>query len=433
MPDKPPGTDAGRSDGSRTDETMAVEPEQTTGEAAVGVTGKEHAATAEEGQTTDDAVSSDEAATADDIPAVDAGDRSRRLSLPGSRRGKVLLAAALALVLGVGIGGLVWMRVTSLPDDAAFAYGDRIVTIAELDARVDTLRALYGVQPPTDQAQLDTFRRDAAKSVAVSMVLDRAAADRDIVIADKQARDVLDRFVVTQFAGDRDAFVRTLGNVGTSERAVVEEMQRQLAVGRLMKEVVGEVSIDDERLRTAFEERREQLGTPERRVLRNVVVASEQDARAVLDLLRVGTPVEEVAAQHSLDGSTKQSGGMLGAVARQQLEAAVGEAAFAVPGGQLYGPVQGQHGWNVGRVDQIQPMVPAEFETVREPLRQTLQAEEALERWRRWLGDQITGAEVRYADAYRPVDPNAAPAVGAPPVTMPGGVVEQGPASGSPR
>lgn len=356
-----------------------------------------------------------EAATADDGTPDGVGPAGvRRLRLPGSRRGKALLAVVLAVLLGAGAGGAVWLRATSLPDDAAFAYGDRIVTVAELDDRASALRALYGVEPPSEPAQLDTFRRDLAKSVAVSLILDRASADREIVVADKQARDVLDRFIAEQYAGDRDAFIRTLGDLGTSEREVIDEIKRQLAVARLMDDVVGDVSIGDEQLLMAFENRREQLGAPERRVLRNIVVASESEARAVLDEIRGGAPFEDAAGRHSLDQSTKQTGGMLGEVARWQLESPVGDAAFGTPEGQLYGPVQGQHGWNVGRVERILPPVPASFDQVRDQLREVLQAEVAVQRWREWLAGQVVGAEVRYSDDYRPTNPDAAPTPGGP-------------------
>ncbi|MGH3451302.1 MAG: hypothetical protein ACRDQW_11380 [Haloechinothrix sp.] len=37
------------------------------------------------------------------------------------------------------------------------------------------------------------------------------------------------------------------------------------------------------------------------------------------------------------------------------------------------------------------------------------QAEASLAAWRSWLGKRIADADVRYADAYRPTDPDAPP------------------------
>lgn len=336
------------------------------------------------------------------------------MKLPTSRRGKVLLASVVGLVLALVAGAVMWAR-AGLPDGAAFGYRDHVVTIDELDRRARSLKALYGVQAPTDPAKLDGFRRDIAKSVAVSMILDHAASERQIVISGKQARDVLDRYITAQFGdGGREAFVQSLGNVGTSEQAVLDEIKRQLAVGRLMEQVVGGVSISDDDLRSAFAKRKKDLGIPERRVVRNIVVGSEREAKDVLGRLRAGAGVKKVAAEYSLDASTKQSGGLLGELTRDQLERPVGHAVFDAPARGTYGPVKGEFGWNAGLVDRILPPEPAEFDEVRDSLRETLRAEESLDRWRGWLAERIRAADVEYAPDYRPADPDAPPAVNAP-------------------
>lgn len=340
--------------------------------------------------------------------------------VPGSRRAKSLLSVVLVLVLGAGVGSLIWLRSTSLPEDAAFAYGDRVVTVDELDARVQVLRALYGVEPPSNPARREAFRGDVAKSMALSMILDRSAAEHHIVIADRQARDVLDRFIAERYGGSRYRFVQALGNVGTAEHEVIEEIKRQIAVGELMDKVVGQVRISDDQLRSAFEKRSEEMGLPERRVLRNIVVASEQAARAVFEQLRNGVPFERVAVQRSLDASTKRTGGLLGALSREQLEHSVGRAAFAVQAGEFYGPVRSRHGWNIGRVERILPPAPPQFDQVRKQLENTLKAEESLRRWRSWLSEQLRRAEIEYSDNYRPTHPAAPPGAGASQRTSPG-------------
>lgn len=337
-----------------------------------------------------------------------------RLLGRGTRR-IVTLAVVAVLLLGA-IGSLAWWRLTALPDGAALEADGVVVSSGELDHRVQTLRALYGVEPPADPPAHDRFLRDAAKSVALSTVLDKAATDRQIVIADKEADDVLNRFVVQAYGpGGRDAFVRALGTAGTSEPAVLDEIKRQLAVSRLTDQVVGDVTVGDDELRGLFDQRRGELATPEKRALRHIVVGSEQDARSVLDALRAGTPFEALAAQKSLDASTKGNGGSLGAASRDQLDPAFADAAFAGKAGAPFGPVQTANGWHVGRVDSVTAPVPAQFEQVKEPFRQKVQAERATERWRGWLAGALHDADVRYADQFRPADPDALPAATAAP------------------
>lgn len=351
-------------------------------------------------------------AAAEDAPDTAEPERRARPRrwVPSSRRGKA--AATLVVVLAVAAGFLVWRQATSLPEEAAFVIGDQVVTRDDLSQRERSLRALYGVERPKDSAKLDTFRRDLAKSVAVSLILDQAAQQRGITIADKQARDVLDRYVSTEFGDEgRQAFISSLGNVGTSEPAVLGEIKRQLAVSRLMDEVVGKVSIGEDSLRAAFTKRKSELATPERRVVRNIVVASRRDASDVLRRLRADASFAKVAAQRSLDGSTRGSGGLLGELGRDQFEPEVGDAVFEVGRGDFYGPVKGQFGWNVGRVDRIKPPTPARFADVKTALRETLLGEETLRRWRDWLAERIRAADVEYAPEFEPADPDAPPAI----------------------
>jgi len=323
-----------------------------------------------------------------------------------TRRMVIAIGATLALVLGAV--AMAWQPWAGLPDGAAFAVGDRAVTAEQLDERVETLRALYGVVPPEDPAALDAFRRDTAKSVAVSMLLDRLAAERNIVVPAVQARDVLDRFIASRYRS-RAAFVQSLGEAGTSEPQVLAEITRQLTVGRLMDSTSRQVRVSDAELRAEFERRKDTLGVPERRTLRNIVVRTREDAQAVVSELRAGVPFATVAARHSLDGSTRRSGGLLGTLSERELAAPVAAAAFAVGRGELYGPVRGKYGWNIGRVDAIEPARPPEFAQVRDALREQLRTERAFEHWRSWLGRQIHEADISYADRYRPAHPDAPP------------------------
>lgn len=355
------------------------------------------------------------------------------IRLPRTRYATIV-AAVLVVLLGCATGGFFWLRANELPDQLAFRVGDRDVSIDELDRESDTLRALYGVQPPQDPAKLNTYRRDLAKSYAVGLVLDKAAADQNIVIPDKTARDVLSRYITQMFGGGPDAhdkFVQALGNVGASESTVLDEIKRQLRVSDLFDRVTRGVTVSDQDVRDAFAKRKDSLGTPERRDIHNIVVGTPDEANQVMDQLRSGASFESVAQQRSLDGSTRDNGGDLGQVSLSQLEGDYGKQAFATPPNGTFGPVQNKYGWNVGKVEQILPPSPAVFDQVKDTLKQQLQLERSMNVWRNWLGNQIEAAHVQYADQYRPGSPDAPPDLQPSQATGPNGSAGQpGPQSG---
>ncbi|HJQ47072.1 MAG TPA: peptidyl-prolyl cis-trans isomerase [Amycolatopsis sp.] len=336
----------------------------------------------------------------------------RLLRFPRSRRGWALLVAVLVLIAGAGTGGYLWWNAGRLPDGAAFRVGDQVVTVDELNAEADRLHALYGVQAPTDPAQLDGFRRAMAKADAVRIILDRQAQQRNIVIADKTAQDVLSRYISQQAGDGADAhasFVQGLAAAGTSEQAVLDEIKHMLAVNQLFGQQTQGITVTDQQVRDAFPARQAALGTPEKRSIHNIVVRTQDEANQILAKVTSGAYFEDIAKQSSLDDQTRNSGGDLGLVTAAQLDDAYAKAAFAAPAGAVFGPVQTQYGWNVGKVASVVPAVPAQFDAVQAQLKQQLINEQAMSRWQDWLTQQIRAADVRYADDYRPQDPDAPP------------------------
>lgn len=391
----------------------------------------------------EDPVPDEPVADAPDETPDRAGGLRWRLWSSRSRRTRILtvLVAALLVIGGAGTAWLYSGRAilgvhageaplsflpTWLPANVALAYGDRSVTVAELDEHVEMLRALYGVEAPSGK-RMDAFRRDVAKSYAVSLVLDDASADRGIRVADKQARDTLSRFVSERLGAGPDAyaqFIGTLADTGTSERVVLEELKRRLAMTQLFDAVTRDIgAISDGAVRSAYAHRKDQLANPERRRISNIVVETEDDARQVLRDLSGKADFADIASRSSLDTSTRHKAGDLGTLGLDQLEKDYGATAFRAGEGELFGPVKTQHGWNVGRVEKVVPAEPAQFAEIKDDLKTQLRSEAALDRWRAWLRDTIADAGVRYAAEYRPADPSA------PPDTSP--VEPQAPAPGN--
>lgn len=336
-------------------------------------------------------------------------------------KGRLVLVVALLAVAGIVAGVLVSMRASGLPKDTAFRIFGHNVSVDELNNEVDTLTALYGVEVPTDEGKLAGFRKDVAKAYAVSLLLDKAAAQRNIVIADKAAKDVLTRYISQQFGDASDAydkFTQALGSAGTSEAEVVTELKRQLALNKLYNDVTKSVTVSDAQVRSEFDTKKDSLATPETRELRNIVVATQEQAAQLRTRLAAGQSFAALAKQFSLDGSTKDKGGSLGNVGASSLDPAYAKAAFATASGQAFGPVQTQYGWNVGLVVSITPSTPAVFDQVKDDLKQQLLVKAQLDVWRTWLSGEIRHAKVRYAARYRPADPDSAPTTG-PAATQP--------------
>ena len=326
-----------------------------------------------------------------------------------SWRRRLLVSAALALTVGAAV--TMWVvRSGELPADAAFRYQDRVVTKDQLDDRLQVLEALYGVQRPDGAKEQDEFNRDAAKSMVVSLVLANEAEERSIVISDKEAQTELDKLIDEQLTGGRDAFVEFLSSSGIAERDVLDEIRAQLATSRLVSAVTADVpEATTADARKSYDQHRDEMMTPEGRDVVNVVVATHSDAERVRRLADKSGKLSPFVRTWSLDGSTRDTGGKLGVVTAAQLESAYAEVAFAAKKGDIFGPVKTASGWNVGQIIDIVSSKPVSFDDVATEIRERLTSEEKLARWRSFLSDALTNADVEYADSYRPRNPTGPP------------------------
>jgi peptidyl-prolyl cis-trans isomerase C len=317
----------------------------------------------------------------------------------------------IALVV-MGLSG--WYAASAsndLPANAVLRFDGRVVTKADLVDRLHVLTALYGVQPPTSGPKLDDFNRQAAKSYAVGLILAAEAQRRNIVIADKAANDQLDALIADQLQGGRAAFVQFLQTSGISQGDVIDEIKRQLATARIVKQVTaGLPAVTDAQVSAFYNKNISKMVTDPTRTLSNIVVADKTQAMTIAAMARTpGADFAALAKKYSADGSTKDKGGALGAVTQSQLDTAFGTSAFAAGAGATFGPVQTQYGWNVGKVDAITASRQLSLAEVSSSIKTELENKARLSKWRSFLGNLLRSSPVDYAKAYLPPDPLAAP------------------------
>lgn len=121
-----------------------------------------------------------------------------------------------------------------------------------------------------------------------------------------------------------------------------------------------------------------QFQMPPARRVRHIQVASEKEAKSVMDKLKKGGEFADLAGELSLDAASKENGGEIdrverlgpfGALGRQP---ALAESAFAAPLERAVGPIQSTVGWHVLEVQDTIPAAPQPLENVRPRLAQML-------------------------------------------------------------
>jgi len=321
----------------------------------------------------------------------------------------MVVVALIALLAGAGTAYALGHRGGGCPgkNNALEVEGTKVST-AEFSHRIDLLRALYNVRPPAAPAQVAAFDGDVAKGMAQGILVAHDVVKRKLQASDQAVGDALDRFIARQYPqGGRDAFTQALKTYGVSEDDVRAEFRRILETQALYEAVTADAKVTEDDVTKAFTERKDQLAVPEKRHLRDLVVATQDDADAALARLKAGESFATVAKAVSLDAATKAQGGDLGTLTRAQLDPTYGAAAFAAAKGALFGPVQTKTGWHVGQVVDVTPGHPVTLAEVHDSLKATLLGEAQLAEWSNYLANRLRTADACYAKGDRPANPKA--------------------------
>lgn len=143
--------------------------------------------------------------------------------------------------------------------------------------------------------------------------------------------------------------------------------QRALHSAYIEKEIAD--SVTDEAVRARYDEQVAAL-TPEDEVrARHIIVATEDEAKAIIAELDAGGNFEEIAKEKSTDGAAAQ-GGDLGYFTAGRMVPEFEQAAFALEvGAYSKEPIKTQFGWHVLKVEDKRKQQPPAFEQVAEQLK----------------------------------------------------------------
>lgn len=142
---------------------------------------------------------------------------------------------------------------------------------------------------------------------------------------------------------------------------------------------------DEAALRQLYQQQIAKYSTPEQREVSHILVqvaanasesekkAAEAKARRLAAEARApGADFAALARANSDDAGSKNKGGDLGWIRKEDMVPAFGTAAFALPAGQISAPVKSEFGWHIIKVSEVRPAVQRPFEEVRADLEREL-------------------------------------------------------------
>jgi peptidyl-prolyl cis-trans isomerase D len=185
---------------------------------------------------------------------------------------------------------------------------------------------------------------------------------------------------------------------------------RKIAFVLITPEEIGKwTEVSDADARKLYEQRRDKLGTPEKREVSQMVFPNEEEAMAARNRIAAGLSFDDLAKERNL----KPSDVDLGMIAKSEIiDPGVADAAFALPSGEVSQPVKGEFGVALVRIGTIEPGVQPSFESVAASLKKEI----AIERARKAVADLRDKMEDERGGGASVID--AAKRLGLNPVTI---------------
>lgn len=256
---------------------------------------------------------------------------------------KVLKTLAGALLLGTALG---LSPVAALAQDAA-------APAAAAPAAPETVVATIGDQTITE-ADLAFAAEDLQQELQQVPPEERRAFLVTVLIDMK----VMAKAAKAAGMADTDLFKRRLQYL--EERSLRRDYFTQKVAA----------SVTEETVKAAYDQFVKDFKPVEEVHARHILVATEEEAKAIKAELDGGKPFEVLAMEKTTDPSGKQNGGDLGFFSKGMMVPEFETVAFTLEPGKISDPVQSQFGWHIIKVEEKRMSSPPPIEQVQQQLGQ---------------------------------------------------------------
>lgn len=178
-------------------------------------------------------------------------------------------------------------------------------------------------------------------------------------------RRILDE-VVDQRLLAQEAVRRGLDDDPATQRRLAAARERVLADTLVENVVAG--ATNEAAIRTLYEDTQRLQRRSEEIRARQIVIATEAEARTVLGQLAAGAGFEQLAMERSTDAATRFNGGDLGYFTLDIMPEPYAAAVGAATAGRVVGPFRTEDGWVLLRIEDRRPEQPNTLEEVRPQL-----------------------------------------------------------------
>jgi len=287
-----------------------------------------------------------------------------------------------------GIGAVVLTAVIlyfAINQDEAVALVDgEKITKEEL---TDRLISLYGEK--------------VLNQLIVNKMIEIDAEKQGIEVSEDEINEELDKYY--SMYGGEENFASFLEMSGFKLEDFKDDVKLSLLLDQILEE---RIEISDEEMKEYFEENKEDFAQEEQVEASHILVEDKETAFEVINKLNNGADFAELAKEYSIDEKTKDKGGELGYFGKGEMVKEFEEEVFAMEVNTISKPVETQYGFHVIKKTDHKPYQEANFEDVKEEVRQAILEQKKDEEYQKWLQEKMEEFKVVNSLSDNPIFSN---------------------------
>lgn len=252
--------------------------------------------------------------------------------------------------------------------------------------------ALSGFAYAEDKSKLPSGAAAVVNGVTISdKTLDKIVK-ANVAQGQKESPEL--RKVILDELVARELFIQAANKQGLDKTPEVQERLAQLRQDLLIAALEGDYlkkhPITDSDLKAEYDRQINLIGDSQEYNLKQIIVASEADAKAIISALKRGESFEQLAKEKSLDPSKAQGGNLGWVLAKQIIPEIANVLANMSRGSLTAAPIQTNLGWHVIKLEDSRQFKAPTFEESKVRVQQTLMQNKRIE----LLGKLREGAKI---------------------------------------
>jgi foldase protein PrsA len=193
-----------------------------------------------------------------------------------------------------------------------------------------------------------------------------------------------------QFASEAE-FNQALNNYGMTLDHLKQNIQTQLMLEKLLEP---QTTVTEDEINKYYEDNLGTLITPEQVKASHILVATKEEAEAILQDLKNGDDFSTIAQEKSLDTASKSQGGDLDYFAKGEMEEPFESAAFKLETGAISDVVQTTNGYHIIKVTDHKQSYTPTLDEKKQEIRTIVMKEEISTLTSSWLEEKKAGASI---------------------------------------